>query len=339
MLSTPSEAVQRSVSDGLPPLMKSLNDDERRALIESLLAQVTNGEGYADRRGAAFGLAGAVKGCGISSLKAYGVMDAVKAAVEDKKNPDAREGALMAFELLNLRLGRLFEPYVIHVLPMLLVCFGDQSDHVREATISAARAVMGQLSAQGVKLVLPALMKGLEDNAWRTKQGSVQLMGAMAACAPKQLSACLPQIVPRLSETLIDTHPKVVDAANAALKAIGEVIKNPEIEALSDYLLGAIAKPAELTQPCLDVLLEMTFVNVVDAPSLALIVPVLSRGLRDRRADLKKKAAKIAGNMCALVADPKDMSPYVPLLFPDIQKSLIDPFRRLGPRRRPRWHR
>ena len=196
---------------------------------------------------------------------------------------------------------------------------------MREATISAARAVMGQLSAQGVKLVLPALMKGLEDNAWRTKQGSVQLMGAMAACAPKQLSACLPQIVPRLSETLIDTHPKVVDAANAALKAIGEVIKNPEIEALSDYLLGAIAKPAELTQPCLDVLLEMTFVNVVDAPSLALIVPVLSRGLRDRRADLKKKAAKIAGNMCALVADPKDMSPYVPLLLPDIQKSLIDP--------------
>ena len=64
----------------------------------------------------------------------------------------------MAFELLNLRLGRLFEPYVIHVLPMLLVCFGDQSEHVREATISAARAVMGQLSAQGVKLVLPALM-------------------------------------------------------------------------------------------------------------------------------------------------------------------------------------
>ena len=325
VLSTPSEAVQRSVSDCLPPLMKALTDDERRALVESLLAQVTDGEGYADRRGAAFGLAGAVKGCGISSLKAYGIMDAVKAAVEDKKNPDAREGALMAFELLNLRLGRLFEPYVIHVLPMLLVCFGDQSEHVREATISAARAVMGQLSAQGVKLVLPALMKGLEDNAWRTKQGSVQLMGAMAACAPKQLGACLPQIVPRLSETLIDTHPKVVEAAQHALKAIGDVIKNPEIEALSEYLLGAIAKPAELTQPCLDVLLEMTFVNVVDAPSLALIVPVLSRGLRDRRADLKKKAAKIAGNMCALVADPKDMSPYVPLLLPDIRKSLIDP--------------
>jgi hypothetical protein len=69
---------------------------------------------------------------------------------------------MMAFELLCLRLGRLFEPYVIHVLPMLLVCFGDNSANVREATVNAAKAVMGQLSAQGVKLVLPALMKGLE---------------------------------------------------------------------------------------------------------------------------------------------------------------------------------
>ena len=325
VLSTPSEAVQRSVANCLPPLMPALDEEERRALVESLLAQVTGGEGYADRRGAAFGLAGAVKGMGIGSLKLFGVMDAVKAAVEDKSNPEAREGALMAFELLNVRLGRLFEPYVIHVLPMLLTCFGDQSVHVREATISAARAVMAQLSAQGVKLVLPAIMQGLEDKAWRTKQGSVQLLGAMSACAPKQLGACLPQIVPRLSETLIDTHPKVVEAATLALKAIGEVIRNPEIQALSNHLLGAIARPAELTSPCLDILLEVTFVNVVDAPSLALIVPVLSRGLRDRRADLKKKAAKIAGNMCSLVADPKDMSPYVPILLPDIQKSLVDP--------------
>jgi hypothetical protein len=79
---------------------------------------------------------------------------------------------------------------------------------------------MGQLSASGVKLVLPALLKGLEDSAWRTKQGSIQLLGAMAHCAPKQLGSCLPTIVPRLGGVLGDPHPKVAAAAQLALQEV-----------------------------------------------------------------------------------------------------------------------
>ena len=45
------------------------------------------------RRGAAYGLAGAVRGLGISSLRGLGIMDALKAAIEDKGSAEAREGA------------------------------------------------------------------------------------------------------------------------------------------------------------------------------------------------------------------------------------------------------
>lgn len=325
VLSTPSEAVQRSVADCLPPLMKMLNAEEQKALVDALLQQLTTSDAYADRRGAAFGLAGAVKGIGMISLKGMNIMDTLKVAIEDKKNPASREGAVMAFELFCTRLGRLFEPYIVSILPMLLVCFGDVTAPVREATQAAARAIMANLSAQGVKLVLPALLCGVDDDKWRTKQGSVQLLGAMSSCAPKQLGACLPQIVPRLSQALIDTHPKVVEAATDALKAVGEVIRNPEIIALSGYLLSAIQDPTTRTKQCLDVLLETTFVNVVDAPSLALILPVLIRGLREPKADMKKKAAKIAGNLSSLVEDPKDMAPYIPMLLPELKKALMDP--------------
>lgn len=47
------------------------------------------------------------------------------------------------------------------MFPFLLVSFSDQVVAVRDAAECAARAMMSQLSAQGVKLILPSLLKVL----------------------------------------------------------------------------------------------------------------------------------------------------------------------------------
>ena len=64
-----------------------------------------------------------------------------------------------------------------------------------------------------------------------------------------------------------------------------------------------LALPAH-TEQALDAMLQTTFVARVDAPTLAIAVPALARGLRDRMdPEPRRKAATIIKNMCRVVAD------------------------------------
>ncbi|KAJ7504446.1 armadillo-type protein [Mycena galericulata] len=321
-LKTPAEQVQMAVSDCLSPLVKVMGPKVAQ-LVNDLMDQLFNAPKYATRRGAAYGLAGVLKGTGIAGMKEFDIIRRLRTATEDKKRYEPRQGTMFAFETLSNTLGRLFEPYITYVLPLLLTSFGDSTADVREATQDAARIIMGNMSGYGVKLILPSLLSGLDEKQWRTKKGSIELLGMMAYCSPRQLSLSLPIVIPRLTGVLTDSHAQVRTAANKSLKQFGEVITNPEIQSLVPVLLKALVDPAK-TPNALSSLLKTSFMHYIDHSSLALVVPILERGLRERGADTKKKAAQIVGNLASLT-DSKDFVPYLSKLLPMVHQVLVDP--------------
>jgi hypothetical protein len=172
--------------------------------------------------------------------------------------------------------------------------------------------------------ILPTPADIVPFTEWRTKKGAIEVMGNMAYLAPRQLSISLPTIIPHLTEVLTDTHTQVRTSANASLKKFGEVVDNPEIKAMQSTLLGALVDPTAKTLAALNALLTTSFVHYIDASSLALIVPIIERGLRERSAELKRKAAQIVGNLASLT-DSKDIISYLPQLVPRVREVLVDP--------------
>lgn len=250
-------------------------------------------------------------------------MSQLKEAAENKREKDHRRGALLAYELFALVLGRTFEPYVIHLVPQLLGGFGDTSISVRDTCLEASRACFQNLSSYGVKEILPTLLDGLDDTQWRSQKGACDLLGAMAYLDPQQLAASLPDIIPPLTIVLNDTHKEVRSAANRSLQRFGEVISNPEVKSLVGVLLKALSDPTKHTDEALDSLIKVSFAHYLDAPSLALVVRILERGLSDR-SNTKRKSAQIIGSLAHLT-ERKDLISHLPIIVAGLNLAIVDP--------------
>ncbi|KAL1227573.1 Stalled ribosome sensor GCN1 [Trichinella spiralis] len=206
-------------------------------VIRNLLQLLFSDANYGERRGAAYGIAGLVKGMGILSLKQLHIVSELRDAIADKGSASRREGAVICLEVLSTILGKVFEPYMLLLTSNLLFCLGDVDRHVRQAANDCAEIWMKNLTPYTMNMLLPGILNSLNVDSWRTKCGSIDMLRAMAYCAPKQLSISLPQIVPNLVELLFDTHERVQQSALQALRAVAKVIKNPEILNISDSLL------------------------------------------------------------------------------------------------------
>lgn len=323
-LSTPSSDVQQAVSQCISPLVpmfKKKVEDYINDLMNKLLDSSAHKQ---IRKGAAWGIAGLVKGSGISALSDFDIIRNLVEAAEDKKDPIKRESVAYAFEYLSKSLGKYFEPFVIEVLPNILKNLGDAVPEVRNSTAEATKAIMQHTTSYGIKRLIPVAVSNLDEIAWRTKRGSVELLGNMAYLDPTQLSNSLSVIVPEIVGILNDSHKEVRKAADESLKRFGEVIRNPEIQKLVPTLIKAIGDPTKYTEEALDSLIQTQFVHYIDGPSLALIIHVIHRGMHERSANTKRKACKIVGNMAILV-DAKDLIPYLQQLIDEVEVAMVDP--------------
>lgn len=279
----------------------------------------------------------AVRGAAITSLVALVEKNGPQALVDvdlaaalikvlnDKKaTPTAKEAvAATVSALANGASSVAVETLFIEsgLLNALLEAFADKTPAVRKAAIAAVRDVVKKQSPWTTTLFLAPLLHQIRTaGKWQVKTGSLEILNQLIKTAPQQVGRAMPDIVPVLSEVIWDTKADVKKASRDTLTKATALISNKDIERFIPALINALINPVEEVPKTIQLLSATTFVSEVDAPTLSLMVPLLSRGLNEKLTATKRKVAVITDNMAKLVDSEETVRPFIPKLLPGLIK-------------------
>jgi len=291
-------------------------------MASSLVQKVLDAPAEAERATAADELASFVKSNGVGCLS-DGSCATMQAAMEDsnKKKAGARAGALACFKVICEAIGQPADPYTTPLLPSVLKLYADKDKKVADEAKAAGPAFVQNIPGYAVQVVVPKLLEAMDSsNRSQTVVGALELLQGVAERNPEQTARCLTLIVPVVSSCMVDITDSVKTQARSTMDKCCVAIDNRDIKHLIPAVINAVCVIAEVPET-IHQLASTTFVQTVEGPVLAITVPLLSRGLKEKTTSIKRQCAKIVANMSRLVEAPAEAAPFLPQLLPALDKA------------------
>ncbi|KAF1850739.1 ARM repeat-containing protein [Cucurbitaria berberidis CBS 394.84] len=309
--------------------VKSENSKALKAL-EELMSKLTVSKAQDEINAAASSIATFINGDIEEADAPTKAVDLLKKQLASKKDAVARERALDAIRAIaqHAQVSAAVEPYLVSLLPNVLAAVGDKMSGVKVAAQTTAESIVAAANPNAVKAIIPHIIYSLENaQKWPEKMTDLKCIEILTKSATAQMAFRVPDLIPVISGAMWDTKPEVKKAAYTTMETLCSLISNKDIERFIPELIKCIAKPENVPET-IHLLGATTFVTDVHEPTLAIMVPLLERGLVERETAIKRKAAVIIDNMCKLVEDPQIVAAFLPRLMPALEKNhdnLADP--------------
>lgn len=318
----PAEKKKSPLQDGdALAVFMSYDGDAKAASVDTLLDALKSQKGESFEMTLS-DLCVIVTKLGLASVEGSRIIDFMVSNVEGSAS--LKEGVAIGLALCKELLGMLesaMDPFVLPLLPRLIELHTDKSQVVRDLSASVCLSFMETVNPYAFRLILPEFVKSWKHDDWRIKVAGLVSLQALSPRVSEQLTPFLPMLIPAISECVIDTKPQVKSAGVDCLLDACKMISNDDIRGAVPILVEVVAKPEEAGK-AIDILMETTFVQTVDSPTLALIAPLLGKILRGRSSALKRKAARVIDSMCRLVTEPACVAPFVPMLLPYLNRAV-----------------
>jgi len=292
------------------------------SVLSGMLQKVLSAETSETREACAAEFAATVKAEGVETLYTQGLLEKVKSSfkAEGKKGLVEREGALECFGALNRLLEEVVEPFIISLVPVAMQLLADKERRVTALADKTLKYFFTEMTPCALSTVLPFLLD--TTTKWQSQQFQMEILGELASTSmSSEVARNLSEIVPVVSQLMWHDKVQVKQAAIESMKKVSATMGNKDLEPFLPSLIETILVP-ESVENCLERLASTTFVQEVRGDALAIIAPLLMRGLQAQRLTAtKRQCARIIDNMAKLVDEPKEVAPFVPKLLPALERA------------------
>jgi len=243
-------------------------------------------------------------------------IEGLVAKINDKKEGQNALEALAAMATVKAA-----EPFLVTALQQILEASGDKSKNVRDAALAAASAILDSMSPFAVGGLVNTLLAGMGAKAKPAqKEAVLNIITRIAAKSPAAIGYTLVDLISPVAELTCDIKKEVKTAALECMAAICGCTGNKDLEPFLPFVVDA-ASSITNTHQCVERLAGCIFVQNVETPALAAMMPVLTRGLKDKSEELNRTCCLIVDNMCKVVEDPAAVVPILPRLEPLVRAA------------------
>ena len=212
------------------------------------------------------------------------------------------------------------EPFLIDILPEILNKLTNKN--TMEQAKEVGEQIIKKMNPFAMKEYMNILYENFTSMKWQIKKGALILLGSFAKHQTTVVKFNLPDMILRLIDMAGDIKPDVKQQTQLCFEELCSVIDNVDITKIIPDVIKAYMEPVKYTEQALDVLVATSFINEVDMSTLGLLVPILKKGMYEKKVAVKRRAALVIGNMCKLVNDPRTAAFFYPILKPVLERGI-----------------
>ena len=239
--------------------------------------------------------------------------------IENQQNPETCNNAMSRLMEIIEKSPKWMEPYFYPFLPSLMDNMGNfkTSEIARETSL----VLIKRVNSHSIRFFIPMLYQRFQSLKWQTKKGALMLLGSFSEIRKEIVQRNLPSMILELISMTSDVKKEVKEQVRICFEQLCSVIDNVDVIQIIPDVIKGYMEPVKYAKDALDRLVATSFINEMDLSTMGLLVPILIKGMREKKVSVQRCAALVIGNLCKLVNDPRTAAEFYPILKPILERG------------------